>query len=496
MKNSNKFNFILVIFFLIFLNNSFLFAQTQSTLQLQQLAYSIEGISANEKQQLTDKLTELFKPVTTTKNLDSEILHNIAGVLSACLFEDASIIVAADIAYKSYLAEQNGAPDIYVQDLAIIGISTNLTADQLEMSAKGIQHFMDAGIDPVVTEYFFSYGLYNSWSGETIEQSSQGLTQGVRQGLNAKRLALSLIIGIDQEIQQKSAARIVSESIDFLETLKQTAPQESQRQDIAYLQMQNAIQKGLSDFVASEIYYNAIKDKWSPELIEAVFGGLNKGINEGLTPEKLATSILVRLAQSGRNYSPKKLIAEEFSYVAGIEKKRSQLILNDEKKFQRKSLPPDYEIRQSSLSGRPTPQKQEPSQYFNATNRNGLDHNLLWQNIQEYLGPPPTPYRWGGTSKFGIDCSGFVMNIMRQQGFWLPRTSKKQFLVGKPVMGNLQIGDLIFFSKYGPAYEVTHVGMYIGGDKFVHSCASKGVTISSLNKSYYRVRYKGARRII
>ena len=87
------------------------------------------------------------------------------------------------------------------------------------------------------------------------------------------------------------------------------------------------------------------------------------------------------------------------------------------------------------------------------------------------------------------------MNVYREQGIWLPRTSKQQYQVGKQVLSNLQFGDLLFFSKYGPAYQVTHVGIFIGGDKFVHSSASRGVTISSMNKRYYRTRLKGAKRI-
>ena len=120
----------------------------------------------------------------------------------------------------------------------------------------------------------------------------------------------------------------------------------------------------------------------------------------------------------------------------------------------------------------------------------------MWQNVQEYLGPPATPYRWGGSSRSGIDCSGFVRNVYAQQGIYLPRVSRQQFLVGSLVTGYLQYGDLVFFSKYGPAYQVTHVGIFLGGDKFVHSSASRGVTISSLNKRYYRSRYKGAKRVL
>ena len=237
-----------------------------------------------------------------------------------------------------------------------------------------------------------------------------------------------------------------------------------------------------------------MKDKWTIEVIEAVYQGRIKGVEKGLSPEKLGTAFLIRLARSEQIISPQKAVEEEIKFVASIEKKRSQIIQKDNKKFKRKPLPPTY-TRPSYLQPKSTPPTKQP-ETLNLTNRTSLNQQMMWQNIQEYLGPPSTPYRWGGTSKTGIDCSGFVMNVYRQQGYLLPRTSKEQYLTGRPVLGNLQFGDLLFFSKYGPAYQVTHVGIYIGGDKFVHSSASRGVTISSLNKRYYRLRLKGAKRII
>jgi len=317
----------------------------------------------------------------------------------------------------------------------------------------------------------------------------------VASGLQAKQLALTLIVSIDQEISQKSAVDIVREAVNYLKTFEKQKPEDTKRQGVAYHALQKSIVQGLPIAVADEIYYTAIEDKWSAETIEAVYAGLLKGQQKGLTPEKLATAIFIRMAQAEQIVSLQKMVEEEIKYVASVEKKRSQLIQKDEKKYKRKPLPPDYS-RMSYLQPKPTPQKQMPVQYYNSTSRTSINQQLMWQNIQEYLGPPATPYRWGGTSRFGIDCSGFVRNIYWKQGIYLPRVSAQQYQVGMLVTGNLQFGDLVFFSKYGPAYKVTHVGIFFGGDKFVHSSASRGVTISSLNKRYYRSRYKGVKRVI
>jgi len=470
-----------------------LFSQTQGEPQLQQMVSSIEGLSSNEQKQLASNLTNLFQSIISYQTLDPEILQNTGAIISAGMFENGSVDVVSGIAYKAYVAQSNGAPASYVRDLSLIGLSTSITADQLEKSAKAIQKLMDAQIDPLVTEEFISYGIYNGWSGDTIEKSANGLLEVVASGFQAKQLALILIISIDQEISQKSAAEIVAEALSYLKALEQQVPEERERQNFAYQNLKNSIAQGLTRKVADEVYCTAIEDNWSDETIKAVFEGLIKGKQKGLSAEKLATSIFIGIAQAETGFDPQRVVEKEIQFVASTEKKRSQLIQNDQSKYRRKPTPPNFS-KMSYLQ--PRPEEPRQPQYFNSTNRSSLNQQLMWQNVQEYLGPPATPYRWGGSSRSGIDCSGFVRNVYAQQGIYLPRVSRQQFLVGSLVTGYLQYGDLVFFSKYGPAYQVTHVGIFLGGDKFVHSSASRGVTISSLNKRYYRLRYKGAKRLL
>jgi peptidoglycan DL-endopeptidase LytE len=107
-----------------------------------------------------------------------------------------------------------------------------------------------------------------------------------------------------------------------------------------------------------------------------------------------------------------------------------------------------------------------------------------------------TRYRFGGSSKTGgIDCSSFVQKVFREIEVSLPRTAREQFEVGNTVAaGDLQKGDLIFFSTY--ASYASHVGIYLGNNKMIHaSSRDQRVVISPMNTSYYRSRYLGARRI-
>jgi cell wall-associated NlpC family hydrolase len=103
-----------------------------------------------------------------------------------------------------------------------------------------------------------------------------------------------------------------------------------------------------------------------------------------------------------------------------------------------------------------------------------------------------TPYVWGGGSPGGFDCSGLVMWAYAQVGVSLPHSSYGQYGAGVPVSRDqLQAGDLVFFDGLG------HVGIYIGGDQFVHAPHTGDVVkISSLSEGWYSSTYVGARRIL
>jgi len=106
------------------------------------------------------------------------------------------------------------------------------------------------------------------------------------------------------------------------------------------------------------------------------------------------------------------------------------------------------------------------------------------------------PYRFGGSSFIGIDCSGYVQKVYSFLNFPLPRTAREQFSIGEPVSKeDLSIGDLVFFRTY--ASFPSHVGIYLGNDLFIHaSSRGRKVTIDSLETPYYFKRFIGAKRLL
>lgn len=106
------------------------------------------------------------------------------------------------------------------------------------------------------------------------------------------------------------------------------------------------------------------------------------------------------------------------------------------------------------------------------------------------------PYRFGGSTFMGIDCSAFVQKVFGFLNMPLPRTAREQFHIGEPVSKeNLSIGDLVFFRTY--ASFPSHVGIYLGNNLFIHaSSKDRKVTINNLDAPYYIKRFIGAKRLL
>jgi len=122
---------------------------------------------------------------------------------------------------------------------------------------------------------------------------------------------------------------------------------------------------------------------------------------------------------------------------------------------------------------------------------NPEERTLMVKVVKTFLG---VPYRMGGSTIKGIDCSGLAKRIYQIFNINLPRTARDQFSIGKKIVkSQLQEGDLVFFSRRG---NNAHVGIYIGNNEFVHaSWSNKEVKIDNLETPYYNKRFLGGVRV-
>jgi len=121
-----------------------------------------------------------------------------------------------------------------------------------------------------------------------------------------------------------------------------------------------------------------------------------------------------------------------------------------------------------------------------------LPSKQLLESVDQWYG---VRYRTGGNDKNGVDCSGFTVAVYSAVfGIMLPRISREQHRLSRKISTTeLQQGDLVFFNTNGRG--VSHVGIYLGNNKFIHASVSKGVMVNDLFEPYYLKRYIGAGRI-
>ena len=136
---------------------------------------------------------------------------------------------------------------------------------------------------------------------------------------------------------------------------------------------------------------------------------------------------------------------------------------------------------------------------YNTTVKNFEEERIpqVLSHAMEFLG---TPYRYGGTSSAGIDCSGLICTAFSKEDISLPRSSREMSLTGTRLsLEELSPGDLLFFDTRKKKKVINHVGLVteISDDKifFIHSTTSRGVIISSLEEAYWQEHFVMARRI-
>jgi len=115
----------------------------------------------------------------------------------------------------------------------------------------------------------------------------------------------------------------------------------------------------------------------------------------------------------------------------------------------------------------------------------------ILEEAEKWMG---VPYCWGGENSSCVDCSGFVKQVFEKVNIFLPRTAADQYIFSEKVFyDNRQIADLVFF-KFNN--KISHVGIYIGNNEFIHSAFSIGVSVQSLDNDYFKNNFAGYGRVL
>ncbi len=249
--------------------------------------------------------------------------------------------------------------------------------------------------------------------------------------------------------------------------------------------------------VAEELIYNAAENDWDIDTFNKFKWGLVQAAKAEHDTQKFAIYMLGHYKKGGSR--PGEMVSKSlraFSNAAqtgaevALPHYQSPILQVEPKPKQPDPKQPDPKQPDPK---QPDPKRPDPKRPP-TKDRHAKIIASLAESIRTFI---KTPYVWGGRSRRGTDCSGFVQTVFAEAGIKLPRSSKQQWATGTKIpRDKLKKGDLVFFATIGN--RISHVGVVTdpAQDQFAHASSSRGVVYSDLKSKHYRLRYAGARRVI
>ena len=259
---------------------------------------------------------------------------------------------------------------------------------------------------------------------------------------------------------------------------------------------ENLISLELEEYIVEEIFHTYLSRNYQASALEGTVFVYLQFLHNGLSHQ-------AALKKTFEHEKSLQLIRDRYSAIREASKIIEQIFATNEKLVQVKSIfasQSENKTKKKSLD--PKTAWVRIRKNFNFRKESLVNNEFkkwdvkkLTKFVHKWLS---TPYRWGGFSKSGIDCSGFVIKVILNQfpGARLPRSAEKLSEMGDSIdFNNLANGDLVFFNASSQTDKITHVGIYIGDSKFAHASTKRGVTISVLNSKYYKKRFVMAKRL-
>lgn len=427
-----------------------------------------------------DKLFNLLEKKFSSeieKGLSPDLLKIMEGVIKRTDFDGIKEEKTVEIVGLVHDAFKKGAPLEYLDQIFDVAYVKTITMDQLYAAANALKEFNDSDIPQEIYEEFVYKSIEDKWDPFAVPVLARGLIYGVDRGLTPQRVALSIMIDLEKgELKKKGAEQLVLDAIKFvrkIEPEKWKPLSEAEKALAMRREKKRELERVKRETEAKKAEAEKERQKAEEELKRIAEAGRLKAEEEKRARE-LQDKMNVK-ENEVRKYK------EELAQVGDA---IGDLIEEIERKEDEKRTARN-EGRRKELDI--VKQKIEE---FGLSAVPGSDK--LYAAVDKYLG---IPYRYGGDSESGIDCSAFTRRVYRELGTELPRTSREQAKVGNTVDGgSMQLGDLVFFDT-SIIGDISHVGVYLDNDTFAHASSSNGVTKSSLKERYYSKRFVKGNRI-
>ncbi len=415
------------------------------------------------------------------RGLSPEFMKIMEGVVKRTDFDNISEEKTAEIIGLVFESYKKGAPLEYLDEIFDVAYAKTISVDSLTAAAKALQEFHHSDVPQEIAEEFVYHSLEDAWDPAAMPILTRGMIYGVDRGLTPQRTALIIMLDVDQgALRSKSPDQLVLDAIKLVREKEpgKWKPLKSSEREMAEKQEQRRKLEVL-ERQAEETKRRQEADRAKAE--EALNHAREEKENAARASEqeRIVRQIEAALKASRENilkYQTMQKGLDEDLALQQEELEREKLKRDQEREAERQQqvVAMQRNIAVTAKSGR-------------------LDVVKLYAAVDRYIG---TPYRYGGDSDAGIDCSAFTRRVYRVENVELPRSSIDQSLVGFGIgSAIMKPGDLVFFDP-SITGRISHVGVYLGNGVFAHASSSKGVTKSNIHEKYYAKRFVRANRIL
>jgi cell wall-associated NlpC family hydrolase len=408
-----------------------------------------------------------------------ELLKIIEGVIKRTDFDGIGEEKTAEIIGLVHGAFEKGAPLDFLDEIFDVAYVNTIIIDQLAAAANALKEFHGSDVPQDIYEEFVYHSIEDGWKPATVPVYTRGLIYGVDRGLSPDKVALIIMLDVNNpDYANKPPEQIVLDSIKLVREKepKNWKPMSEVEKDLVLKkdkqrgleqrkrELDNTIDQKERAFVQAQSELKELREYPAGKGPDVDMDKLNRDLERLL--KNLQGEITKYQNQRGD------IVAELAATKKVVDQQQATRDRERRAKRERELSKKQAHIATAGKSGR-----------LNMDKLNGAVNRLIG-----------TPYRFGGDSERGMDCSAFTRRVYRSQNVELPRNSREQARVCASVAyPSVRTGDLIFFDTSING-SISHVGVYLGSGTFTHASSSKGVTRSSLKEKYYVKRFvKGGR---